>query len=110
MDYAEHQFKLVKPDKDGHTQKAHLEQLQKQMGKKLPELEGPPFPSEVGFIWEAFLQLNDSRTMGTASANPIPYEAIKAFMEITYTVLSPRDIAVIKDLDKLYLKVMNDNG
>lgn len=48
--------------------------------------------------------------MGQATANPITYEGIKAFMDVTYTVISPRDIIVIKDLDKIYLKVMNANG
>lgn len=61
----------------------------------------------MGHIWSAFLQLNDSRTMGQAVPNPITYEGIKAFMDVTLTPLTPRDVEVIKKLDKIYLEVMN---
>ena len=61
-------------------------------------------------VWDSFLALNDSRTIGQASANPITYGEIKDFVDLTNTVLSPRDVVVIKELDKIYLKVMNSNG
>jgi hypothetical protein len=45
--------------------------------------------------------------MGQAVPNPITYEGIKAFMDVTLTPLTPRDVEVIKKLDKIYLEVMN---
>lgn len=48
--------------------------------------------------------------MAAHTANPITYEAIKAFVETTATPLSPRDVELIKRLDKIYLGVMNKNG
>lgn len=106
VEFASHQFKLVKPAKDG-TIKDYLEQIYKQTGCMPEQLKGPEFPSSMSYVWSAFLSLNDSRTMGQHSANPITHEGIKAFMEVTLTSLSPRDVETIKKLDKEYLSIMN---
>jgi len=107
--YAEHQFKLSKPGKDG-TLREHLEQVERQTGRKLKELEGPDFPFLLAHLWSAFLDLNNSRTMGAHTANPITYAEIKAYVDLTHTALSARDIETIKLLDRKYLEVMNSDG
>lgn len=109
VDFAEHQFKLVKPAKDG-TLRDHLEQIYKQTGRKPKELEGPEFPHLMSYVWSAFLQLNDARTMSQHTANPISYVDIKAYIDVTHTVLSSRDIETIKELDKVYLRIMNQKS
>ena len=107
--YAEHEFKLSKPEKDG-TLREHLEQVERQTGRKLQELEAPDFPFTLSYLWSAFLDLNNSRTMGAHTANPINYAEIKAYVDLTYTALSARDIETIKLLDRKYLEVMNSDG
>lgn len=109
IDFAEHQFKLSKPGKGG-TLRDHLEQVERQTGRKLKELQGPDFPNLLSDLWSAFLALNNSRSMGANTANPINYTEIKAFVDLTDTPLIPRDIEVIKRLDQKYLEVMNSDG
>lgn len=97
----------MKPSKDGTTTKQHLEQVQKQTGRKLEQLEGPEFPTCMSYVWSVFLDLNNSRSMGEAGAQPITYQDIKAYTDLTHTALSPRDVNTIKLVDREYLSIMN---
>jgi len=87
-----------------------LEQVEKQTGRRPKELDGPEFPQLLSHVWSAFLSLNNSRTMATHTANPITFEAIKAFCDLTHTFLSPRDVETIQILDQTYRSVMNRDG
>jgi len=100
---------LSKPRKDG-TLREHLEQVERQTGRRPKDLEGPDFPSLLSYLWTAFLALNNSRSMGAHTANPISYQEIKAYCDLTAVVLSPRDVEAIKEVDSVYLKVMNSDG
>lgn len=109
VSFAEHQFKLIKPQKDG-TLKEHLEQVERQTGKRPKELDGPEFPSLMSHIWTAFLDLNNARGMGAHTANPLSYSEIASYVSLMATPLTPRDIEAIKALDSKYLEVMNKDG
>jgi hypothetical protein len=86
-----------------------LEQVERQIGYKPPQLESPTeFPDPLAHIWSAFCSLNDGRSVGYSSPNPISYQEIKAFMDLTATPLNPIDITAIKELDKAYLGVANE--
>lgn len=67
-------------------------------------------PEILGYIWSAFIMLNNSRTMAAYTANPIPLESIVAYKELTNVPLTPRDVETIKEIDKVYLRVMNKDG
>lgn len=107
LDYCEHTFKLEKPDQNGVTEREHLEQVQRQVGKELEELKGPEFPFSMTHIWSAFLQLNSARTAGFSGPNPITYEQIKAWKELTENPIRPREVEVLKRVDSVWMKVMN---
>jgi|TARA_S200002703_G_scaffold9738_1_gene9541 hypothetical protein len=51
--------------------------------------------------------LSSGRTAGFSGANPITFEQIKAWKELTGETLTSRDIEAIKALDAVYIKVMN---
>jgi len=51
--------------------------------------------------------LSTGRTAGFSGPNPITFEQIKAWKELTGEVLSTRDVEAIKALDTVYIKVMN---
>ena len=51
--------------------------------------------------------LSNSRTAGFSGPNPITYEQIKAWKELTNTVVSTRDIAAIMSIDRVYMRVAN---
>lgn len=106
--WAEHQFKLNKPDQNGIPEREHLEQVERQTGYRPPPLEPPvEFPDPLVHIWSAFCDLNAARSMGFSAPNPITYTELKAYMELTGTPLSPVDVDAIKRLDVAYLGVAN---
>ena len=101
--FAEHSFRLNQPGKDGISQREHLEQVQKQTGREMPELEGPPFPQALVHVWSAFIDLSQCRSVGFSSPNPISYSEIRAYMETTMTPLSPIEVQAVRELDTAYL-------
>ena len=107
-EWAEFNFKLSLPDENGTTQREHLEQVERQIGHKPKELEPPTeFPTLLSHVWSAFIDLNNSRTMGFSGPNPITYSEIKAWKELTHTPLCPWEIKAIKLVDVQYVRVMN---
>ena len=106
VEWAEHQFKLNKPDQNGIPERDHLEQVYKQTGRMPKGLEEPvKFPILLSHVWSAFLRLNSSRSIGFSGPNAITYLDIKAFMEVTDTPLSAKDVDAIKELDNTYMRV-----
>ena len=91
-------------DKDGISLKEHLEKIEEQTGKTPKELENTHFPTLVQHIWSAFVNLSDARTAGFSGPNPLTYTEIQAWMDLTNTQLSARDIEAIKKLDTAYLR------
>jgi len=98
-------FTLAKPDQDGNSLKDHLEQIERQTGKKPKDLIPPvEFPVEVAHVWSAFLTLSRRRSAGM-SGNPLSFSEIKTWMELTHTELKPWEVEAITDLDDVYMKV-----
>ena len=107
-DWAEHQFKLNKPDKDGVTEREHLEQVERQIGRRPEALEPPvAFPLALEHVWSAFISLSNRRTAGFSGPNPISFEQIKAWKELTNTPTKPWEIEAILKLDTIYMRVAN---
>ena len=107
-EWAEHQFKLNKPDKDGVTEREHLEQVERQIGRRPEALEPPThFPPLLEHVWSAFISLSGSRSMGFSGPNPIGYDTIKAFIELTDTPLTAWEVQTIIRLDRVYMGVAN---
>jgi len=94
---------LLKSDQSGVTEREHLEQVEKQTGIRPKGLDGPTLPFLLSHLWSAFLHLNSSRSSGMSS-NPITFQEIKAWAELTSTPLNPTDVEIIKRLDTLYIR------
>jgi hypothetical protein len=107
-EYGAWDFKLSKPDKDGVSEREHLEQVEKQIGITPIALEAPPFPLDMEYVWSAFLSLNEGRGAGFSGPLPISYQEIKSWMELTGNILTPFEIDAVKRLDRVYIKVVND--
>ena len=105
LEFAEHSFKLSKTDQEGVTEREHLQEVERQTGKTPQALIGPQFPTLVSHIWSAFISLSNGRSMGFSGPNPIGYEQIKAWKELTETPLKAWEIEAIKRLDVVYLGV-----
>ncbi len=95
-------------DQSGVSQRAHLEQVERQTGKTPVELEEPDFPSLLSHIWSAFIVISSGRTGGFSGPNPITFEQILAWKELTQSTLDAREVEVIKRLDVIYLGTKND--
>ena len=94
------------------TEADHLAQVAKQLGKSLEEIEqrnsDALFPDLAAHLWTAFLELHDGRTYGMSGPNPISYDIIKAWCDITGIQLSPWEIGTIKALDNLWIKTTSE--
>lgn len=84
-----------------------MEQVQRQTGLELKDLDGPDFPTLVDHIWSAFISLSNSRTGGFSGPNPITYEQIKAWKELTDTPMTAWEVEAVKRLDGVYIRVHN---
>lgn len=105
--YAEHDFKLSIPDKDGITEREHLETVERQIGRKPLGLEGPPFPEPLEYVWSAFLSLNNARGTGFSGPLPISYTEMHYWSEMTGTQIDGFLAYAVKELDKVYMRVIN---
>lgn len=80
--------------------------VERQTGKTPAALVSPcEFPTLLLHIWSAFISLSNSRTSGFSGPNPITYEQILAWKQVTEQPLDPREVEVIKKLDNIYLGV-----
>ena len=96
---------LSKPDQNGVTAREHLEQVERQTGRRPRELEGPEFPDLVSYLWSAFLSLSSCRGSTQYGGAPLTATDIKDWQEVSGQYLSARDFEAIKRLDALYLRV-----
>lgn len=103
-EYAEHDFKLSLPDKNGTPRRAHLEIAQEQVGFPLPELQYPcELPLVAEPVWEAYNSLQSGRTNNGFGPNPLGWSEIAAWSSLTDVRLRPWEVKAIKRLDMLYL-------
>lgn len=58
------------------------------------------------YVWTAFLDLNGARTQGFNGPNPITYQDIRAWIDLTETPLSAWEVEAIKRLDRLFMRVV----
>ncbi len=96
------------------TEADNLAQVAKQLGKSLDEVEqfnsDALFPDIAAHIWSSFLQLHEGRTYGMSGPNPISYDIIKAWCDLTSITLSPWEIETIKSLDNLWIKTIGEEN
>jgi len=104
-EWAEREFELGKPDKDGIALREHLEQIERQTGKRPKELENTDFPTLASNIWSAFIALSSSRSSGFSGPNPITFSEIKSWMQLTHSRLAAWEVEALKAIDLLYIKV-----
>jgi hypothetical protein len=65
------------------------------------ELECPPFPLALEYIWRIFKRLARRRTSNGFGSNPITWSDIAAFEVHSKFPLKPWEIEIIEDLDDL---------
>ena len=61
----------------------------------------------MSHVWSAFISLSNSRSAGYSGPNPITYEQIKAWKELTDAPLDARDVEAVVRIDAVYMRVAN---
>ena len=67
----------------------------------LAELETPPFPGALLYLWQAYLRLARRRGSGGVGANPIGFADIDAFVRLTGIRLAPWEVEMLEELDDM---------
>lgn len=104
MAAAEHVFRLDRPDKNGTAARAHLEQVERATGIRPEGLDGPPMPLEAAHVFGWFAECS----MGRGGNKALTYVDIKAFCDLTGTVMWPEEVRLLKTFDMVFLRVMNE--
>ena len=110
LDFAEHNFRLGRADKDGVSERDRLEQIATQLGYTPKDLIGPVMPDIARHLWDYFLELHRGRTYGASGPNPLSYEGIQAWCNLSGVALYSYEVDVIKELDSMWVRIMNEGG
>lgn len=103
--FAEHQFALARRAADGTTQRAHLESVERQTGRRPSALDGPEPPVDGTHVWAWFLELSAGRGSNGFGPNPISWLDLLAWTVLTGTITRPAEINAIMALDQVWMKV-----
>lgn len=101
--FVQHDFKLSKKQADGTSLRDTYENLARQTGMIIDELQHT-CPVECREIWNTFISLNQGRTSSGFGLNPITYTEIKSWCELYGVSLCPYEVGVIKRLDNIFLE------
>lgn len=107
LTYATHDFELNKQDDKGVALKSHLEQIERQTGKRPKELDLPEFPELLVPVWRIFVDLSNTRGQGMSGGTTITFEQMNAYNNIMGNVIGPLEVQIIQKLDREYLRIMN---
>ena len=69
------------------------------------QLARPPLPRSVAYLWRIFNRLRRRKGSNGFAMSPIGWPDIDAFVRHSKMPLTPWEIAIIEDLDDLFLKV-----
>lgn len=72
------------------------------------DLKVPPFPAALSYLWKAYLRLRRRKSVGFSAHNKIEWPDILAFVALTRTRLAPWEVALIEDLDDIFLRAQDE--
>ena len=93
------------PDERGVTRYEDLEQVERQKGHPLPELENITDPPPgFDYIWNWFFELHGARQSGVSGPNPISYTEIVSWSTSTGISIESWEVTILKVMDREYMK------
>ena len=100
---ARHQARLAKTDDKGVPARTHLER-RAERGDRIglearEQLRGPEMPQALEYLWEWFLELNASRSVGMHGLAAITYQDIDAWARLTGREPDPLEVQALMQLD-----------
>lgn len=80
----------------------------KLIANRIAELEAdlavPPFPRELGYLWQTYLRLRRRKGGGMSGPGPIEWPDIDAFLTRSGVTLAPWEIEILERIDDIYLR------
>ena len=92
----------VKDDKGKDTDftvRQHMEQAAKRSPKVAAELEGPPFPEELRYLYNLLLQLYGRSGVGFSGLAPLSHQEVEACARLRDLVIAPHEVEALMLLD-----------
>jgi len=98
----------LRPDKDGATVRQHLESVERQLKKRPAQLDGPPMPEELRYLWRWFWELHAGRTVNGMSHTRASHHDIWAWQQNFRIAAQPWELRTLMQLGVIWLNVMNE--
>jgi hypothetical protein len=80
------------------------------MGRPVPELEAPPLPAELAYLFDWFLDASSGRGGGFGGIQPLAWTEIEAWSRLLGLGLTPFEARVLRLLDATLVRSMSDGG
>lgn len=90
----------------GTTVREHLKMAAQSSEAAERELAGPGFPEGCEGLHRAFMDLNNVRTSSGFGANPIGYQEMLAYQQLTGWPLLPWEVDAIRQADGTLMELM----
>jgi len=104
LEFAQQEFELSEKQSDGKSQREHLENVAKQIGRKPKELEDLiELPESMKECWHWFLRLNRKRPAGMGISE-IPYSEIKSFFDLIGLKPELYELELIEAFDRIAME------
>jgi hypothetical protein len=107
LEFAENELEMGADQGAGGSLRDNLISVWEQTGIKPDELVEVDCPEGIKHVWGHFLELHRSRGMGAASPNPISYQDILAWSQLTKNDPTPFEVSCLTSLDALWLSTLN---
>lgn len=77
----------------------------------MPELDGPPAPRALAYLWGWFIELSAARGRnGFGGLNALSYQELDAWARLSGIAPTPFEVGVLRRLDQAFLTVHADHG
>ncbi len=73
------------------------------MASAIKQLEGPPFPEELRYLYEWGIELHGRSGVTMSGLAPLTYTTIDAWCRLTEIALEPREVQALMILDSAML-------
>jgi hypothetical protein len=108
LDFAAYELEMTAPQGAGGSLRENLISIWDQTGVKPEELKDVECPDSIKYVWGYFIELHNSRGTGAMAPNPISYQDILAWVQLTDKELTPFEIDCLTSLDSLWLSNLKE--
>ncbi|MEH6565550.1 MAG: hypothetical protein V7756_09535 [Halopseudomonas sp.] len=92
---------MRRPNGSKLTVREQLQNIEKS-GFRPPELDTPPIPAGMEYIWQLYFQIK-------RGLDPLSYQELQSWCQLTRQQLDPAEVEAIMKLDTIVTRVMNND-